>query len=88
MVETNDGKCRTQFAEGRDGHSLSSSGRWTDAKLHSSKKNATERAAQLASGFNKKEKAKPFVRIVTIEDDTAAKPIKKPAKRTVPKKNK
>ncbi len=69
MVETSDGKYREQFAEGRDGKSLTSSARWTDARLRSSKKAAAEQANKLAAGFSKKDKAKPFVRVVTFEDE-------------------
>lgn len=37
-VETTRNHWREDFSFGRDGHSLSSSGRWTDAKLFSTKK--------------------------------------------------
>ncbi len=69
MVETTNGKYREQFAEGRDGKSLTSSARWTDARLRSSKKSAAEQASKMAAGFTKKEKAKPFVRVITFEDE-------------------
>ena len=46
--------------------SLTSSGRWTDAKLHSTKKAAEKEAQEIAKGFNKKDKPNPSVRQCTI----------------------
>lgn len=63
-VETNNGNRREQWSFGRDGHSLSSSGRWTDAKLYSTKREAEAVSKELANGFSKKDNAKPFVRRV------------------------
>ena len=76
MVETSDGHYRQQYGEGKDGHSLSSSVRWTDKRLRSSKKNAEAVAQKLASGFDsKKERVTPFVRTVVLDDeDLPAKP--------------
>ncbi len=69
MVETTNGNYRAQYAEGRDGHSLSSSGRWTDARLRSSKKSANEQARKLAELFSKNDHAKPLVRTVILYGD-------------------
>ena len=65
-VETSNNNRREQWAFGRDEHSLTSSGRWTDAKLFSTKKEAEKVSKELASGFNKKENPKPYVRIVYL----------------------
>ena len=69
MVETRRDGHVEQWGEGKDGHSLSSSGRWTDKRLRSSKKNAETVAEQLAAGFNKKDKARPYVRSVVLDDE-------------------
>ena len=66
MVRTNNGGWVHDWSEGKDGHSLSSSGRWTDAKMRSSKKEAAKVADQLASGFSKSENAKAWVRSVKL----------------------
>lgn len=65
-VETSNNNRREQWAFGRDEHSLTSSGRWTDAKLFSTKKEAEKVSKELASGFNKKENPKPYVRRVYL----------------------
>lgn len=76
MVETHKGNRREQWAEGRDGHSLSSSGRWTDGKLYSNKKEAEAVAKKIACGFRGEENAEPFVR--TVEFKTEKKPRPNP----------
>ena len=58
------------FSFGRNGHSLSSSGRWTDAKLFSTKKEAERVSKEIVSGFDKKENPKPHVRAVYYDDDS------------------
>ena len=73
MIETHEGNRREQWAEGKDGHSLSSSGRWTDAKMYSSKKEAQEIAERLARGFRKDENAESFVRTVEFETEKTCK---------------
>lgn len=65
-VETSNNNRREQWAFGRDEHSLTSSGRWTDAKLFSTKKEAEKVSKELASGFNKKENPKPYVRRIYL----------------------
>ena len=47
-VETSNNNRREQWAFGRDEHSLTSSGRWTDAKLFSTKKEAEKVSKELA----------------------------------------
>ena len=69
-VETTKNHWREDFSFGRDGHSLSSSGRWTDAKLFSTKKEAERVSKEIASGFDKKENPKPHVRAVYYDDDS------------------
>lgn len=66
MVRTHNGDWMQDWSEGKDGHSLSSSWRWTDAKLRSSKKEAAKVANELASGFSKSENAKAWVRSVKL----------------------
>ncbi len=68
MVEENDGHTRTQYAT-TTRNSLTASGRWTDAKLHSTKKAAEAEARAVAAGFGKKAKVEPFVRRVEFEID-------------------
>lgn len=72
MIETHRNGRREQWAEGKDGHSLSSSGRWTDGLLRRTKKEAEEQAKKLAAGFNKTENPQPYVR--TVEVESAEKP--------------
>lgn len=50
-VETTRNHWREDFSFGRDGHSLSSSGRWTDAKLFSTKKRSRTRIERNCFGF-------------------------------------
>jgi hypothetical protein len=66
VVETRGNGRVEQWSPKPDGHSLTSSGRWTDAKLHSTKKAAEKEAQEIAKGFNKKDKPNPSVRQCTI----------------------
>ncbi len=65
-VETSNNNRREQWAFGRDEHSLTCSGRWTDAKLFSTKKEAEKISKELADGFSKKVNPKPYIRRVYL----------------------
>lgn len=72
MVEDRSCGQVTQYAE-TPRNSLSSSGRWTDAKLYSNKKEADEAAKKIVDRFRKDEREhiKPFVRTVDLEPDNS-----------------
>lgn len=80
MVETHRANQREQFAESIHGHGLSSSGRWTDAKLHDRKSEALAVAEEIARGFNEDENAKAFVRTVELDVPARSREHKKAAK--------